>query len=283
MNIQEVEKVFEQHWQIGWGSISASETLYIQDLIARHAPHEFLEIGMASGISGGLIAAILEENGGGAFTSIDHDNSFFGDPSKENGFLIEKIYQGTRVTIEKLPFKTSVNLQEINKHYDMAFIDANHQHPWPLLDTLCLYPFMKGSKIVIHHDLNLYKKQRVVYGIGPKYLYDQFPATRKDRYAADLGNIFSIDLNIDRATMEEIAIDTVLLPWSLRTPLSKTQLDGFRRTLSCHYSEDLLTVFEEATKRFNYRYSPQQEVVAEEANPHSSSWLTGLLRRGAKG
>ena len=111
MNIQEVEKVFEQHWQIGWGAIS---------LIARHAPHEFLEIGMASGISGGVIAAILEENGGGAFTSIDHDNSFFGDPSKENGFLIEKIYQGTRVTIEKLPFKTSVNLQEINKHYDMA-------------------------------------------------------------------------------------------------------------------------------------------------------------------
>ena len=231
--------------------MSADETEYIQSLVTRHAPVQFLEIGMASGISGGLIATILDEHGGKLFCSIDHDNTFFGDSSKENGFLIDQIYQGGNVQVEKIPFKTSLDLEDMNRTFDMAFIDANHQHPWPTIDTLCLFPYLGGDKVVIHHDLNLYKKQKEVFGIGPKYLYDQFPDSMRDRAKANGGNIFSLNLSMDREDLEEIASNALLLPWSLRNSLSHKYIAAIRTSLSKHYSPSLLAVFDTATKRFN--------------------------------
>ncbi len=278
MNLQEVEAVFDQHWKPGWGSISAPELLYVQDLIAHHAPVDFLEIGMASGLSGGLIARLLEERGGGTFTSLDHDNTFFGDPTKENGFLIEAIYAGEKVAVEKLPFKTSLDIAAIGRQYDMAFIDANHQHPWPVLDTLCLFPFLKGGKVVIHHDLNLYGKQDVVYGIGPKYLFDQFPESHRDRGEGSADNIFSLDLNISSAALEDIAISALYLPWSLRTPLSEAQLQAFREALERHYSQRLLAAFEETVGRFNHRQPSAPEPATVAAQAHSPSWFSRLFR-----
>lgn len=256
MQTHEIEKVFDQHWNRGWGSVSCDETEYIQTLIATNKPKRFLEIGMASGLSGGLIATILEENGGDYLCTIDHDNTFFGDPSKENGFLIEEIYQGKAVTVEKLPFTTALDLPDLGKRFDMAFIDANHQHPWPLIDTLCLYPFMDGNKLIVHHDLNLYKNQKVPYGIGPKYLYDQIPESKRDRSTANSGNIFSVELTLPGEAFESLAADLLQMPWSLRTAFSAKQISAVTSVLETYYSESLVACFHRAVARFNHPLSP---------------------------
>jgi hypothetical protein len=251
MLLAEIQSVFSTYWRQGFGSIAADEAQFIQSLIERHRPANFLEIGMASGLSGGLIARFMDENEGESFTSLDHDNTFFGDNTKENGFLIGEIYRSGRVVATKLPFKTSLDLPSIGRTFDMAFIDANHQHPWPLIDTLCLYPFLTGSKTVIHHDLRLFRNQEVVYGIGPKYLYDQFPSGKKERSVANHGNIFALDLSIDREAIEDIAADGFSLPWSLRTELQANYIDAFRGVLRSYYGSALLDVFEKCLAKFN--------------------------------
>ncbi|WP_231123647.1 class I SAM-dependent methyltransferase [Nocardioides sambongensis] len=92
---------------------------------------------------------------------MDHDNTFFGDPTEANGFLIEQIYPVGAVRVDQRPFTTTLDLPELGEHFDMAFVDANHQHPFPTLDTLLIRPFLQGSSIVLHHDLKLYKNQEI--------------------------------------------------------------------------------------------------------------------------
>ena len=208
---------------------------------------------MASGLSGGILANILEEIGAKTFTTIDYDNTFFGDTSKENGFLLSEIYSGSEVTVEKHPFTTSLDLSKLGKKFQMAFIDANHQHPWPALDTLCLYPFLEGEKIIIHHDLKLFKEQDVVYGIGPKYLYDQFADEYRIDSDANRGNIYALHLkNTDPEYIAKISINALSLPWSLRHPLSDENIQTIESILREHYNSTLADTFTHCTTKFNH-------------------------------
>ncbi len=251
MTLAEVKQVFTAFWKTGYGSVTADEAMFMQSLIRRYRPAHFLEVGMASGLSGGLIASFIDRAGGSRFTTIDHDNTFFGDTTKENGFLIASIYARGDVEVVKRPFTTALDLDAIGETYDMAFIDANHQHPWPLIDTLCVYPHLTGAKIVIHHDLRLFRKQDIVFGIGPKYLFDQFPDTARLRSDANEGNIFALKLDMRREALEEIAADAFSLPWSLRTPLQDKYVEQFRAVLRRHYSAGLLAAFDKCLAKFN--------------------------------
>ena len=251
MELADLEALYERHWTPSLLSVMPDEMLYFQDLIARHRPKHFLEIGTASGMSGGLISLLLEENGGETFTTLDHDNSFFGDPTRENGFLLEDVYQGDRIVVDKRPFTLSMDLPSLDRAYDMAFIDANHQHPWPTIDTMCTYPFLTGSRVVLHHDLKLYKEQDVPLGIGPKYLYDQFPEELRDRSTANNGNLFSLRLDLDRDEFEALLTDAFNLPWSVATHIQEPRLEAIRAVLGAYYSPELREVFERSVRRFN--------------------------------
>jgi hypothetical protein len=250
----EIERIHGEFWSPGWGSVAADEMEYFQQLIAQHRPASFIEIGTASGLSGGLICRLLDEYGGERFTTVDHDNTFFGDPSKENGFQLPLIYPGGRVEVTRLTFTTAPDLPGKGQTYDMAFVDANHQHPWPLIDTLCLYPVMTGSKIVLEHDLDLYRKQHdKIFGIGPKYLYDQFPHTHRERATANHGNLFSLSLDLPVAAMERIARDCFALPWSLRTAINPPRLEAIRSVLREYYDASVTETFDECVEKFNKR------------------------------
>ena len=251
MLMSEVQAEFSRHWKPGWGSIAVDELGFVQDLIRNHRPESFLEIGMASGMSTGFIARFLDESGGKRLDSLDHDDTFFGDKTKPNGFLFPEIYTGDALKVRLLKFKTALDVDEIGGSWQMAFIDANHQHPWPTIDTLAIWPHLKPPKIVIHHDLALYLKQDVVFGIGPKYLHDQVPCDRRVVSEANDGNIFYLDLDIGRDDIEEIAFRSFKLPWSLRTPLQPGYIDKIRAMLDAHYSDRLRTQFDHCVETYN--------------------------------
>ncbi len=257
MRDDRIKQIFDQVWKPGYGSVSCGELSFIQTLIQRNRPRRFIEIGMASGLSGGFIASFMAENGGEYFTSLDHDNTFFGDTSKTNGFLMEEICAGGTIAIEKRPFRTSIDLPDLfpgtfDQAFDMAFVDANHAHPWPIIDTLCLCPFMRGSRIVIHHDLNLFRKQDAVVGIGPKYLHDQFPADRRINHPAS-SNIFAVSLDMPLHVFEDVVINALSLPWSLRSPLPVIFLEKFLSFVERFYGKALLGGAEAAAKKFNVK------------------------------
>lgn len=251
-SLDDVKKIFKEHWRPGWGSIASDEVLFVQDYIKRYQPKKFLEVGMASGLSGGLISQMLDWNDGKSFTSIDYNDTFFGDNSKKNGFLIEEIYAGDSVVVEKQHFVIAPGLTALNRRFDMCFIDANHQHPWPLIDTLCVFPFLDNQKVMIHHDLKLYRNQDVVRGIGPKYLFDQFPEATRDKSVANDGNIFALTLgNVSFQEIEDVAIGGFHLPWSLFAPLSNEIVSSVKKVFTEFYSPRLIEAFDLAISRHN--------------------------------
>ncbi len=256
MKAEDVEAILAEHCKPNFGSLSVGETLFIRDLVDRYRPRRFAEIGMASGLSCALIAMSMEEAGiDGVIHTIDHDDTFFGDTTKPNGFLIDAVYRGNRVAIHRHKFKRSIDLDDLDiGPFEMAFIDAAHPHPWPLIDMLFVRPHLVGPKIVIHHDLDLFAKQRVVRGIGPKYVWDQFPETARRRGEGDASNIFHVSLDLEDAVFERIFNDCILLPWTSK--LGPKVVHRVRKVLERTVSERAVETFDESLIRFNGAAKP---------------------------
>ncbi|WP_340109556.1 class I SAM-dependent methyltransferase [Pikeienuella sp. HZG-20] len=252
MDIDAVNSVFESHWRKGWGSITPREAMFIHELIAADRPEAFVEVGAASGLSGGLICRMLAEHGGARFTTYDPAHEFFGDLSKPTGYLIDAIYPGGPVTVERRFGSTALDIIDHGANYDMAFVDGNHKHPWPLIDTLFLSEVLTGSRKIIHHDRRLYRLQPRPIGIGPKYLYDQFPESHRRASTANKGNIFHIDLTMSTAALAEIAEAAIHLPWTLAAPLDDAEMARIRALIERVYGAALLAAFDKAATRYNF-------------------------------
>ncbi|MEO1138669.1 MAG: class I SAM-dependent methyltransferase [Pseudomonadota bacterium] len=253
MDQSQIAELYDRHAKPGYGAVKPDELAFIQSLIAEHKPKSFIEVGMASGLSTGFIALFMEQHGGERLVSIDHDDTFFGDASKPNGFLVPQLYNGQDLNLELIKHKVAPDLQKNDGDFDMAFIDANHHHPWPAIDMMCLYPRMTGPKIMLHHDLKLFANRSGGRGIGPKYLFDQFPESHRLLSDANNGNIFAVDLNIDRDQFESLLTGLFSLPWSAFPPLSPEQIKKVRGVLKKHYSDALQDHFQACAKTHNKR------------------------------
>lgn len=219
--------------------------------IEEHRPRAFIEVGTSSGLSTGLLALMLHDNGGERLVSVDVSDRFYRDDSMPTGFLVPRLYDGDRVSVELRSPVTSVDVAAWDDTFEMGFVDGSHQHPWPVIDTLCLLPRLAGPKVLFHHDLNVYKKQRNANGVGPKYLFDQFPESHRTRYAANRGNLFSLSLDLPLDQVETIAAEAFSLPWTgLRWKRGRHFLESFRSVLRDHYSAGLLEAFDESADRF---------------------------------
>ncbi|SMX26388.1 hypothetical protein TRP8649_00463 [Pelagimonas phthalicica] len=252
MQLAEIEELHAEHLRPRYGTTTPDELNYIQKLIIRHKPKRFIEIGTASGLSTGFIARFMEENGGESVTSIDYSAKFFGQADKPVGFLAPKIYPSGPVQVDIIPRKSALDLQEMGGEWDMAFIDANHQHPWPIVDTLAVAPHMRGSKVVIHHDLQLYRRFKELRGIGPRVLFNEMPDSHRHADIAGGWNIFSVDLNLDKALLEEVAIGALSMPWTSFPSLTPTEVRKFEAILAAYYSSNLLNEFRLCQKLFRH-------------------------------
>ena len=74
-----------------WGAVSVSDLQFLYDVIAEARPENFLEVGVATGLSSSFLGRFLELNGGKNYTGIDISDRFYGDPSLKLGFLIDEL------------------------------------------------------------------------------------------------------------------------------------------------------------------------------------------------
>jgi len=261
VHIDDLTALHAQHLRPGFGSTTADELDYIQRLIAQHKPKRFIEIGTASGLTTGFIARFMAENGGAEVTSIDLSDRFFGQTDQPVGYLAKEIYQGRDVTIDIHPRTSALNLARLDGGWDMAFVDANHQHPWPTLDTLALAPFLRGPKIVIHHDLQLYRRFRKMRGIGPRVLFNEMPDSHRQANIAGGWNIFSLDLSLPAPLLQEVAIGALSMPWTSQPPLTGTDVARFETLLRDHYTAHLLQEFQDC-RAANRAPAPRRAMLA---------------------
>ncbi len=249
MDRESIAAIHARHWRKGWGSVTVEEAGFILDAVAARRPRRFVEIGTASGLSGALIRLMLAAHGGERFVTHDVTDRFFGDTSRETGFLLEEVGGAEGVSVSRHVGRGAADLISRSERFDMAFVDANHRHPWPLLDSLYLAEVLEGSRIVIHHDLLLHRRGREPSGIGPKHLFDQAPEGR--RRAGGGGNIFMLDLSMKRAELAALAVSALHLPWSLDRPMSAEAREAARAMLKRSLPGHVLSAFDRAAAKFD--------------------------------
>jgi predicted O-methyltransferase YrrM len=255
------DAILELHsnfWKKGYGSISAKEADFIQDVIITKKPDTFLEIGTASGLSTGFISEFMARNNGKTLVTIDLDTTFWIDRSKETGFLASQIYTGKEV---ELVFHRGCNSSFVHdaysdKFFDMAFIDANHQHPWPTLDMIVILPFMAKNSIIIHHDLALFKNQTPIFGIGPKYLYDQIPCSLRYVTSEPEKNIFYVMLPDKYTELEQYLINSLYLPWTIRSPIDYLFGKKLENIIRKYWGSDMLSAWKATYEKHGSKRSP---------------------------
>ena len=255
MNETDIAAIHKTWWRPGWGSVTVEEAGFILDAVKAHRPARFVEIGTASGLSGALIRRMLAANGGAAFETHDVCPRFFGDPSRETGFLLHEIGGAETVALSVRIGRGAMHLAEGGRQFDMAFIDANHRHPWPLIDTLFVSEVLEGPRIAIHHDLLLHRLTARPWGIGPKYLFDQVPEAH--RRAGGGGNIFAIDLSMTRAALGAVAVAALHLPWTLDRPLGAETREAIRDMMKRSLPGHLVRVFDRTAARFDEAAAPR--------------------------
>jgi len=249
-----VKELYEQLWRQGYGSITAPEAEFIAEEIARHKPRSFVEIGTATGLSTVMIATALQRNGLSGLTTLDHSKYFFGDNSKLTGFVIDDHFGEGGGGIGRLTGLVSADLREhVDPEIGMAFIDANHGHPWPTIDTLMIWPLMAEGALLFHHDLRLYQKSNDGRSVGPKFLYDQMPDEHKRLIDDADRNMFWIRKAADLPHLARRLADSLMLPWESTGRIGLRVARKIADRLSKDYPPLVEQMFTIGFDRFNGR------------------------------
>lgn len=264
-------------------AVDVYDLAFLNWAIGQTEPGLVVEIGTASGFSARAMALMLEEIGleQSHIWTCDMRARCYWDDSLPVGFLLEGL-PSERVTQE-----TGVMALDAVDRFDpgsvgLAFVDASHQHPWPLIDTLCLLPLMAADMPVVHHDLQLYADPNNRVGVGPKMLFDQIPP--EDRItAAELGedagrnNIFALRRDADYRAQGLMLAQAFCLPWSVVHPLDPAFVSRLTAFLRETYPPRVAEMFEIGLTRDLHRRA------AKPPTPPAPLWrrvARRVLRRG---
>jgi predicted O-methyltransferase YrrM len=173
------------------GGIGSRDYFFLTCFVSILAPRRVLEIGTLTGFSTAIIAAAIHHQHGErkAITvdTIDSQTHCIIDYSRPIGFEIPELIPDLVQTVRVHPGRESDVVREIAKpgEYGLAFIDADHRHPWPLLDVLRLAPYLQPRSWIVLHDIQLgtYGKIERDAGkqletgtpYGAEWLFDRWP------------------------------------------------------------------------------------------------------------
>ncbi len=147
------------------GNVGPANLCFLAAVASASGATRMMEIGTASGASSALLASIAastlaedpRKSEGVLLTTIDKKSRCLFDDSKPIGFMIRELATELESRIRIHTEQDSFLARTIvpPRSLDLAFIDGNHQHPWPLLDVLNLLPLMVPGAWIILHDTDL--------------------------------------------------------------------------------------------------------------------------------
>lgn len=203
------------------GQICGQDTMFFALFLKLFSVKNFVEIGTASGMSAVVIINFLSMWHKHKETTNFHtiDIKKHSPDGKKIGYLLEEQGSLPNVNIEIHKKQKSFFIPKIleSKSVQMAFIDGNHRHPWPLQDFLNLLFVLDDNAIVIFHDVDLpnviqrLSKERENYNDyaaeGAKYVFDNWPLTKIRR-----GNIGAVVVPEDRQVIKPFVEKLVNIP-----------------------------------------------------------------------
>ncbi len=148
-----------------FGLLSQADALFVAGAASILRPRTALEIGTASGFSTAIVAKMMAlrraESGaepGGVFVhTIDLKEHVRGNVDEPIGFGLELVAPEVRRHVAVHTGKDSSFARELFSPGELsfAFIDGNHQHPWPLHDVVQVAALMPAGGWIVMHDVDL--------------------------------------------------------------------------------------------------------------------------------
>src|SRR5205823_385167 len=143
------------------GGIGSRDYFFLTALVSILAPRRVIEIGTLTGFSAAIIAAAIHrqhpDRAGITVETIDRHAHCIIDTTRSTGFEIPDLIPDLVSTVRVHTGRESDLVREIAQpgEFGLAFIDADHRHPWPLLDVLRLAPYLQSGAWIVLHDIQL--------------------------------------------------------------------------------------------------------------------------------
>jgi predicted O-methyltransferase YrrM len=209
------------------GTIALREYLFLNAFTSILAPERAIEIGTLAGFSAAIIAAALHRRHphqkGVLVETIDRNTHSVVDADKPVGFQIPDIIPDFADAVWVRAPADSAAIRELARRdeLEMIFIDADHQHPRPLLDLLRAAPYVQSGGWILLHDIKLGtigrtsaevdRKLRRAASFGAEWLFAFWPF----RKIAG-GNIGAVQIPPRKAAIVPTALRLMKLPFEMK-------------------------------------------------------------------
>jgi len=200
------------------GGISSQDAVFLLELVRATAPYRIVELGVAAGTSSAVLLFALdratEDIDSGELYSLDVRETCYFDASRQTGAAVAEMYPAHRAAWLRDTDPIGARRFSVDRWvavFDLAFIDATHDHPCPLLDLLYLAPALRPRAWVALHDIDL-PNLDPNEGSGAMWLFEAWPFT-KFRPLSGVSNIGAVQLPDDLGLLVPMALD--LLTWPM--------------------------------------------------------------------
>lgn len=206
------------------GATPLGDAGFLIEMVTTHAPETIVEIGVASGVSSAVLLYALDRlpdiPGGRRLYSCDIHQACYFDAAHATGEAVATMYPQPRA---QWILDTGTDTRRLSQKMppasvDLAFIDANHYHPWPLLDLLHMTALLRPGAWVILHDTNLPIVAPTCSVWGAKWLFDAWPF-EKVNGAGAARNIGAVRLPADLTQLTPFAAELLERPWEFAPTL----------------------------------------------------------------
>ncbi len=238
--LSEIRETINKHHFKGMGAVNDFDVKFLCDLIKKHRPKNVFELGVASGMSSSFILRALQRIAEDCqLYCLDFRQQYYVDKSKPVGYLIDEIIPAPGCGFEIHRGCWSGDAEQIvgDNQLDLIFIDANHMHPWPTLDTIMLLPLTNQNAWIVHHDIALQTKPGFDHGIGPFNVFDEFPAPK---LVSDcpFKNIGGFQITNQIAEYEDILLGAMQKPWTVANFFPPEMLTRINECVAHNYSDE---------------------------------------------
>jgi predicted O-methyltransferase YrrM len=174
------------------GGIGSRDYFFLTCLASILAPGRVIEIGTLTGFSTAIIAAAIDRQDGAnsapiTVETVDAHTHCSIDTTRLIGFEIPDLVPDLVSKIRIHAGRESDVVREVAApgEFGLAFIDADHRHPWPLLDVLRVAPYIESGGWILLHDIQLgsYGQAELAAGrnleagtpYGAEWLFERWP------------------------------------------------------------------------------------------------------------
>jgi predicted O-methyltransferase YrrM len=220
------------------GTINVGDCLFLTAFVSILAPYRAIEIGTLGGFSAAVIAAAIRrqhpDEKGVLVESVDRNTHSLLEPDKPVGFLLGDMFPAFAEAVRiHTPAESGIVGEFAGRdEIEFAFIDADHQHPRPLLDLVRLGPFLRAGAWVVFHDIRLGSHtaekgdlESLAFGapFGAEWFLQDWPFRKISG-----GNIGAVQIPADKSAMVAPALRLMKRPFEV-TPGNEARRD--RRAL----------------------------------------------------